>query len=102
MKTFNVFVSSKAQEDLADCIGFVLNVSKEAAMSLAQNFEDSISSLRTYPERNPIFEMPKSFPLVIRKQIVNNRYIILYAIESPNVIVYRIIDSRRNFDRLLK
>lgn len=102
MQVYNIYISSKAQTDLAECIGFVLNVSEEAATKLAKEFEDSLGSLRTYPERNPIFEMPKSFPLDMRKHIVNNCYIILYSIENSNVVVLRILDSRRNFDYLLK
>ena len=102
MQVYNIFVSSKAQSDFADCVGFVLNVSEEAALLLAKNFEESFVSLRTFPERNPVFEMPKSFPSIMRKHIVNNRYVVLYAIENSNVVIYRIIDSRRNFAWLLK
>ena len=101
MQNYNIFVTSKAQMDLATYVGFVLQVSKDAALSLANDFEQLMNSLRTYPERNPSFQTPRSFPFDVRKQIVNGRYIILYSIEKTNVVVYRILDSRRKFDQLL-
>lgn len=101
MKQFEIIIASKAQTDIAECVSFVLNVSKEAAINLMNNIYDSIETLKTFPERNPTFEMPKPFPFIIRKQIVDKRYVILYSIEGDNVFVYRIIDSRRNFDYLV-
>ena len=102
MEKYKVIISSKAQTDLANCISFVLNVSKEASIDLANSFYSSFDSLTTFPERNPIFEMPKSFPYQIHKQIINGRYIALYAIQNDKVIIYRILDSRRKFDYLIK
>lgn len=102
MEKFNVIISSKAQLDLAESVGFVLNVSKEAAIKLANDVYSAIDSLSNFPERNPVFEMPKSFPFVVRKLFINKRYVVLYGIETNNIIVvYRILDSRRQFDYLL-
>ena len=101
MDKFSIIISSKAQLDLAESVSFVANVSKEAAIQLANDIYSSIDSLSAFPERNPIFEMPKSFPFVVRKLIINKRDIALYAIENNSVIVYRIIDSRKSFDYLV-
>lgn len=101
MEEFNIIISSKAQLDLAESVSFVLNVSKEAAIKLANDIYSAIASLSSFPERNPVFEMPKSFPFIIRKLVVNKRYIVLYTIENNDVVIYRIIDSRRSFDYLI-
>lgn len=101
MRAYKIVITSKGQSDLAECVSFVLRVSKEAALSLANDLYSSIQSLETFPERNAIFEMPKSFPFTIRKLIVNRRYMALYSVETDKVIVYRILDSRRKFDHLL-
>ena len=102
MEQFEVAVSSKAQQDLSECVSFVLNVSFNAAKQLVDDIYDSFESLKTFPERNPIFEMPKSLPYILRKQIINGRYIVLYSIEDKKVVVYRLLDSRRKFDYLVK
>ena len=101
MDSYKIIITSKAQSDLSSCIAFVLNVSKEAAFNLANDIYASIQSLTNFPEKNPIFEMPKPFPFTIRKQIVNKRYVLLYAIENRSIVIYCILDSRRNFDYLL-
>lgn len=101
MDKYQVLISHKAQLDLTECISFVLRVSVESASKLADDIYSTIQSLETFPERNPIFEMPKTFPFQIRKQVICNRYIALYAIENNNVVVHRILDSRRKFDFLL-
>lgn len=102
MNQYKVIITSKAQSDLAACISFVLKVSKEAAINLANDIYFSLDSLKALPERNPIFSMPKSFPFTIRKQIINGRYVSLYSVENNNVVVYRILDSRREFDYLIE
>lgn len=101
MDSYKIIITSKAQTDLSSCVAFVLNVSKEAAFNLANDIYASIQSLTNFPEKNPVFEMPKPFPFTIRKQIVNKRYVLLYAIENSNIVIYRILDSRRKFDYLL-
>ena len=101
MNEYIVVVSSKAHSDIAECVGFVVKVSKEAALKLANDIYGSLATLNLFPERNPIFEMPKSFPYLLRKQIINNRYIVLYTIEDQNVVIYRVLDSRRKFGHLL-
>ena len=101
MSDYKVVISLKAQSDLTQCISFVLKVSKEAAIELRDDIFSALESLNPFPEKNPIFEMPKNSPITIRKQIVNKRYIILYSIEKDKIVVYRILDARRGFDQVL-
>lgn len=101
MNSYKVIISSKAQLDISEIVSFVLNVSKEAATDLANTIFESLSSLNQLPERYPVFEMPKSFPSTIRKQVIKNRYIALFAIEKNQVIVYRILDTRHNLQYLI-
>ena len=98
---FKVVISSRAQDDLAECVGFVLKASKEAAYTLARDIYALIEGLETFPEKNPLFAMPKSFPHPIRKQVINKRYIALYSTEGDYVVVYRVLDARRKFDGLV-
>ena len=101
MDKFQVIITNKAQSDLADCVGFVKRVSIEAAKQLASDLYSSFYNLDTFPEKNPVFPMPKSFPFVLRKQIVNQRYIVLYTVEKQDVIIYRVLDARRKFDYII-
>ena len=101
MDKYQVIITSKAQSDVAECIGFVKRVSKEAAYKLADELYSSFCSLELFPEKNPVFPIPNAFPYVLRKQVVNNRYIALYTVEGQKVVVYRVLDVRRSFEQLL-
>ena len=101
MNQYSVVWSAKALSDLAECVQFVLNVSKKAALDLREETFTNSKNLELFPEKNPIFEMPKSFPFVLRKQVISKRYILLYSIENEKVVIYRMIDCRRQYNSLL-
>jgi len=101
MNTHKVVITSKAFADLQSCVSFVMNVSKEAAQKLQDNLFESFKSLKTFPEKHPIFEMVKSFPLVVRKMIVDQRYIVLFSVKENEILVFRVLDVRRKFEGLL-
>lgn len=101
MDVYKIIITSKAQSDLAECVSFVLNASEEAAKKLANDIYSSIKALETFPERNAIFEMPRSYPFTIRKLIINARYVALYSTEGKNIVVHRILDARRNLENLI-
>ncbi len=101
MEKYQVVVSDKAQSDIAECISFVKNVSKEAAIKLVKDLYTAFALLDSFPEKNPLFSMPKTFPVVLRKQVVNKRYIVLYAVEKQKVVIYRVLDARRDFAQIL-
>lgn len=101
MEKFDVVISSKAQSDLASVVGFVLNVSKEAARALTSTIYPSIESLWNFPERYPVFPMPKSTSATIRKCVVSRRYALLYSMEGNSAVILRILDSRKEFDFLV-
>jgi len=100
MDKYEIVISSKAHEDLLNHIGFVKNVSLEAAKQLSEDLYNFIESLKTFPERNPLFEMPLGYKNEMRKGIVNKRYIVIYEIDKQ-IVVHRILDSRKGFEQLL-
>ena len=101
MEKYHLIITSLAQSDIAECVRFVLRVSKDAAITLTNDIYRALNSLETFPERNSVFEMPKAFPFIVRKHIIKNRYIALYTVENNSVVIYRVIDSRRKFNYLL-
>lgn len=94
--------SEKAVGDLGEHVAFQRRVSVEAASGLAAKILSAGESLTTFPERFQEFEMPSGFPVVVRKCVVDKRYILLYGIENERVIIYRVLDARRKFDGLLR
>lgn len=101
MASFEVVLSSKAHTDLTECVAFVLRVSKETAQDLANQIFGALGSLAEFPERYPVFNMPKAVSFIVRKQTIGKRYIALFGVEGNKVIVFRILDTRRKCDCLL-
>ena len=93
--------SSKSVSDLAEHVSFVGKVSKEAASALSSSIINTSLSLSSFPGRFPEFPMPRNFPVVIRKCVIDGRYIILYGVLNNSVMIYRVLDARRKFDGLI-
>lgn len=87
--------------DLGDRIAFLKKVSFEAAKKTLSAIIAMADSLKRFPERFPEFPMPRNFPLVIRKCVVDGRYILLFGITGQTVKIYRVLDGRRKFGGLL-
>ena len=98
---YKVEWSPKAVSDLAERVSFLAKASKEAAKELSDSVISMGESLSSLPERFQEFPMPSSFPVTIRKCVVNHRYIILYGVKGESVIIYRVLDARRNLGGLL-
>lgn len=98
---YKVEWSSKSVSDLTEHVSFVKKVSKETAFTLSSNIINAALSLSSFPERFPEFHMPYNFPVVIRKCVVDGRYIILYGILGNSVVIYRVLNARRNFGGLI-
>lgn len=100
MDRYKIIISSKAHQDILNIVSFILNVSKKAAIEVAEYIYSSIESLSILPERNPLFPL-FGFGIETRKLIVNKRYIVIYVIQEDKIIVHRILDGRRKFESLL-
>ena len=101
MIKYNIVWRPEAQLDLIAHITFMSNVSFDVALELRRVFFEEVSSLTSFPERNPLFEMPDGFPFNTRKKVVNKRYLIIYAVDNDNVKIYRILDARKQFEYLI-
>ena len=93
---YQVVVSPKAYEQILDCISFVANVSKEAAVSLYNDIKDAINSLKSMPNRCPIVEFLKySFGVNRGLFLKDGRYIIIFRVEGPRVLINYFADTRK-------
>ena len=101
MNSYSITWTSQGLGDLMSCVEFVMQVSYKAAIELREEIDSSVSGLSTFPERNPVFKMPKSFPYVLRKMIVKKRYIVLYSVENDEIVIYRVLDARKKFSYII-
>jgi len=101
MSEYKISWRPEALQDVSEHILFLLNVNTQAAIDLKKQLFDGVNSLKEFPERSPILEMPNNSPLEIRKKVINKRYLVLYAIQNKEVEIYRVLDSRKKFEYLI-
>ena len=94
--------SSKSLGDLSAHAAFLKRVSAEAAKTTLSAIIAKGDSLAQFPERCAEFPMPGHFPVVIRKCVVDGRYVILFGVCEDAVMIFRVLDARRKFDGLLE
>ena len=99
---YNILITQRAYSDIAECVIFVKNVSQDAALRLYEEIIESINSLADFPGKYPEITTFKIKENKVRKMPIHDgRYIILYKVEENNIVVYDILDCRKD-NSLLK
>lgn len=96
MNTYQIQITNRACFDIFECVSFLSFISKEAADKLHTEIIESIYSLSSFPNRYPEIEDFKILGYKVRKMTIQNgRYLILYRVKVETVIVYDVIDCRK-------
>ena len=97
MNEYKVSITQKAFTSINEHVLFVRNVSLEAAKSLYEEIMASLKSLNTLPERYPEIPDLRIAGARVRKMSIHDgRYVALYKIDSHTIIVYDVIDTRKD------
>ena len=97
MNEYKIDITQRAYSDIYECVLFVKNVSLEAAKNLHEEIINSINSLSSFPNKYPEIEDLKIRESTVRKMPIHNgRYVILYKVEKDVVVVYDILDTRKD------
>ncbi len=96
---YQIMVSHAAQLDLRQIYHYIASVllSKDTAKKQLARLEQSIRSLRTMPQRYPIYDQEKWQHL---RMLSIDNYCIFYTVDlsTQQVNIARILYGRRNFD----
>lgn len=101
-RKYKVIVSDRAKRMLGSHIGFMAQVSKEAAAAQKKELMTAMRSLSQMPQRFPYFEEMYIAPNKYHKMFVEKWYLILYQIQDDTVYVDYIIDCRRDYGWLVR
>lgn len=103
MASFSVYLLAGAKQDLLQLHHYVaLNDAPEKADGLIDDLRRTCSTLATVPERGRI--PPELERIGIRefREIVLKPYRIIYHVVKSRVLVYAILDGRRDLQDLLE
>ena len=94
MNNYKIVITQHAFSSISECVMFVNN---EAANSLYEELMTSIKSLSTFPNKYPEIQDLLIMDAKVRKMPIHNgRYVVLYKVENDTVVIYDIIDTRKD------
>ena len=97
MNNYSITITQKAYSSITECVLFVNNVSSDAANKFYEEMMNAIRSLSSFPNKYP--EVPGLLirDIKVRKMPIHDgRYVILYKVENDKVVIYDIIDTRKD------
>jgi plasmid stabilization system protein ParE len=100
---YSVLLLEEAIQDIEAIYRHILNAGNEkAARDLVSSLRRACGSLSKHPERGHV---PPELSRTSRfeyRQIIQNRFRIIYQVSKPNVFIFGIIHGARNIGDVLK
>ena len=97
MAELKVSITQRAFSSISEHVLFLRSVSLEAAKELYEETMTSLRSLSSFPERYPEIQDLRIAGARIRKMSIHNgRYVALYKVDGDTVVVYDVVDSRKD------
>ena len=97
MVQFKISITQKAFSSISEHVLFVRNVSLEVAKELYEETMASLRSLSSFPERHPEIQDLRIAGVRIRKMSIHDgRYVALYKVDGDTVVIYDVIDTRKD------
>lgn len=91
---YNILTLDNAYSDIAAIYEFCSNINSNYADKVIKRIDNAIQSLKYFPFINPLYAVFEK--QIFRKHIVDKRYLIIFSVVNQTVVVFRIIDGRRN------
>lgn len=101
--TFEVLLSSDAERDMEDLYRFVaLNDSADKADHLLSAMEETCLGLMEMPQRGNIPKELERLGIAEFRELHHKPYRVIYRIRGRQVVIYCILDGRRDMQTLLQ
>jgi plasmid stabilization system protein ParE len=93
-KTYDVYITASAEQDIHDIWNYICDDSKLRAKRFIGQIETDIAKLKKYPQLCPVIKETDLLGIEYRHLIMGN-YRIIFRIDAENVYIMRIIHSSR-------
>lgn len=100
-KVYNVIISKSAEDDLKEIVDYYKALNSSYVESIIAQFEHNILSLSHFPLSGRVVPELYDQGIELYREIIQGHYRIVYEIQTENVIVHAVIDSRRNLQDIL-
>lgn len=101
MNKYTVIIPGNVRNEIDEIVAFYFVKRKEHALEILENFIMRISSLKEFQEIGRIVPELERNNIIEYREIIEAYWRVIYRIESSNVVIYSLIDSRRNVEDIL-
>lgn len=101
MKNFEVIWTKNAQFDLESIIEYIKIDSVNIAKKIFFEIKEECANLYYFPERKRVVPELQQIGILKYREIIHEKYRIIFKIENTKVYVLLVVDSRRNLEDIL-
>ena len=101
MKQFEVIWTKNAQFDLESIIEYIKIDSVNIAKKIFFEIKEECANLYYFPERKRVVPELQQIGILKYREIIHERYRIIFKIDNTKVYVLLVVDSRRNLEDIL-
>lgn len=100
-KTYKVFWSETAEEDLKAIIEHIYDDNPQAARDSFKKIKTKASALHSFPQRGRIVPELKEHGILQYRELIIPPWRVMYRVSEQQIYVLSVIDSRRNIEDIL-
>ena len=101
MKQFEVIWTKNAQFDLESIIEYIKIDSVNIAKKIFFEIKEECANLHYFPERKRVVPELQQIGILKYREIIHERYRIIFKIDNTKFYVLLVVDSRRNLEDIL-
>ena len=101
MKNFEVIWTKNAQFDLESIIEYIKIDSVDIAKKIFFEIKNECANLHYFPQRKRVVPELQQIGILKYREIIHERWRIIFKIDNTKVYVLLVVDSRRNLEDIL-
>ena len=101
MKQFEVIWTKNAQFDLESIIEYIKIDSVNIAKKIFFEIKNECANLHYFPERKRVVPELQQIGILKYREIIHERWRIIFKIDNTKVYILLVVDSRRNLEDIL-
>ena len=101
MKSHVVRWTEVAAKDLESILAYIADDNPRRAVEILGRIERRAASLRTFPKRGRVVPELRSHGIAAFRQLAERPWRIVCRVDGARVLVYAVVDGRRNLEDLL-
>ncbi len=100
-KSFRIFWTKTAREDLFEIIEYIKIDSISIARKILDEIETEVSRLTDFPQHGRVVPELKDLNVYRYREIIISPWRVIYRVEQQKIFIMAVMDGRRNVEDIL-